>query len=378
MLSVGHKKYLKNPTLGLVPYVTFLISFQITYEIIRSLIIGIVVGIVLELFLRFYGRSKVSTMTIGISVAALVLTLLTKVLFGNHIYSRGIYIVFSEVYLVSMIMLVRAFELHIKESFFWKKNYTQKPFLNDFFHTATFTQYTFTIHLFYMLIYVYLRDRTGPYTILDGISYIWIPMACAIFTIIYENFQIRKVSKKLLEEEWLPIVNEKGEVSGKIAKSESIRFGNRFMHPVIRIALIYKDQIYLQPRTKDSVIDIGSLDYPFEKYLRFNHEINIAARDSIADILEQGDEASLKFLIKYTFKNELSNRLVFLYTFRIESEDAITRFDTLRGKFWTIKQIEDNMTKDQVFSECFQLEYEYLKNTVLMAERIKNAVEFNK
>lgn len=376
MLSKGHKKYLKNPTLGLVPYIAFIVGYQICFNITHSLLIGLSIAVILEIILKYYAKSKISGLTIGISTLALALTLATR-LFAkeNTTEMAGIYIIISEIYLVCIIMVVRILEPKIMNSYFWNKNYTQKPFLSDFFQTAFFSQYIFTLHLFYMVIYIYFRGSSLPYTIIDNISYLWIPIVGSLFIIFYENYRIRRISKKLQKEQWLPIVNEKGEVSGKIAKSESDKLKNRFMHPVIRIALIHKDQIYLQYRPKDDTLDTGLLDHPFEKHLLFNNEINIAARDSIADIMEASQNSNFKFLIKYVFKNDETNRLIFLYTLRIESEDQIRNFPQLKGKFWTSKQIEINLTKDNIFSECFQLEFEYLKNTIIMAEKIKNAVK---
>jgi hypothetical protein len=38
---------------------------------------------------------------------------------------------------------------------------------------------------------------------------------------------------------------------------------------------------------------------------------------------------------------------------------------------WSERQIEDNMGTG-IFSECFELEFEYLKNTVLLAHRFRS------
>ncbi|NDW08375.1 hypothetical protein [Dysgonomonas sp. 520] len=373
MLTSGHKKYLKNPTLGLTPFMVFLLSFAFSLEIVASLVIGLGYALIVEAFLRYYAKSKVSFLTFGVVSFPLLLTLITKLILVNHIYSSGLYILLTEMYLVCLLMIARAFKDQIIRSFFWNKNYSQKPFLDDFFNTARFTQYILTLHLFYMIIYLYIRDRSAGYEFIDMFSYVWFPFLCGIGTIIYENMKIIRLSRRLSQESWLPIVNEKGEVSGKIAKSETLKLKNKFMHPVIRIALIYKDQIYLQPRKKELDLETGAWDHPFEKYLMFNDEINIAARNSIADILDKEKDSNFRFLIKYSYKNEEVNRLVFLYTLRMDSEETLSGFDNLNGKFWTMKQIEENIEKDHIFSECFMQEYEYMKNTILMTEKIKNA-----
>ena len=57
--------------------------------------------------------------------------------------------------------------------------------------------------------------------------------------------------------------------------------------------------------------------------------------------------------------------MIFLYVSNIASESDFNKLHLEGGKLWTINQIDDNVGKD-IFSECFELEFEYLKNTVLM------------
>ena len=48
------------------------------------------------------------------------------------------------------------------------------------------------------------------------------------------------------------------------------------MHPVVRIALISNGKIYLKKRDASRLLNPGALDYPFEKYMQYNHDINEA------------------------------------------------------------------------------------------------------
>lgn len=65
------------------------------------------------------------------------------------------------------------------------------------------------------------------------------------------------------------------------------------------------------------------------------------------------------------FENENTKRLIFFYVSIISSEKEFNKLLLKGGKLWTPKQIEDNIGSG-VFSESFELEFEYLKNTVLM------------
>ncbi len=75
-------------------------------------------------------------------------------------------------------------------------------------------------------------------------------------------------------------------------------------------------------------------------------------------------DISINFLLKYVFENDNTRRLIFLFVANLEDEFKIRREGNMKGKFWTIKQLEDGFV-DEIFSECFELEFEYLKNMVL-------------
>jgi len=81
-------------------------------------------------------------------------------------------------------------------------------------------------------------------------------------------------------------------------------------------------------------------------------------------------EIPLRFLLKYEFENKDVKRLILLYVSEIEDEALFNSLNLSDGKLWTPSQIDDNMGTD-TFSECFELEYEYLKNMVLVGRGVK-------
>jgi hypothetical protein len=179
------------------------------------------------------------------------------------------------------------------------------------------------------------------------------------------------LDKKLRKEEWLPVVTESGEVTGKVAKSVTKEMRNKFMHPVVRVALISNGKIYLKKRDASRLLNPGALDYPFEKYMQYNHDINEAVHNTISKEIGTKD-IPLRFLLKYIFENSNTKRLIFLYVSIIDDEEKFNKLQLRDGKLWTEKQIEDNRNS-HIFSECFELEFEYLKNTVLLNYKLKPA-----
>ena len=182
--------------------------------------------------------------------------------------------------------------------------------------------------------------------------------------ILLEASRLKVLNKHLKSEEWLPVVSESGNVQGKVAKSVSIILKNKFLHPLVRVALIYDGKLYLKNRDDSRLLDSGKLDYPFEKYMKYKHNLEEAIKNTVKNEIKT-DDLPVRFLLKYVFENENTKRLIFLYVSNIASEKEFNDLQLQGGKLWTTNQIEDNIGKD-VFSECFELEFEYLKNTVLM------------
>lgn len=374
MIAKGVKKYLLNPSLGLLASILYITLFYVTGNVGYSLVIGIIFAGVSDLSLRYYAKAGMSGLLFIVNFAALSITLISWLLLRKVGTTNLFYIVFYEIVFFCLIAASRIFKTYLSIYFGKRKqSVVQKTFLGEYFEVAKFLQYAITFHLFIIILYRYVYENIYVWETLDTFFYYIVPniFSCAI--IIYEEIKIRNIVRRLRREEWLPIVNETGEVTGRIARSVSRKMKNKFMHPVVRIALVHEGKIYLQKRPDIDSLDSETYDHPFEKYMLFNHEINMTARNSISRLLGV-KELPFNFLLKYVFENEESKRLIFLFVSRVQNDEQLETVRELNGKFWTMKQIEDSFNDKGVFSECFRLEYEYLKNTVLQTELLKKSL----
>jgi hypothetical protein len=185
---------------------------------------------------------------------------------------------------------------------------------------------------------------------------------------VLQALRFRLLSKRLQGEEWLPVINECGVVQGRIAKSVSLSMKNKFLHPIVRIALIYDGMLYLKDRDKSRLLNPERLDYPFETYMKYNHNIGEAVKNAVRKEIET-ETLPVRFILKYVFENSNTKRLIFLYVAVIKSEKDFDDLSLEGGKLWTTNQIEDNIGSS-VFSETFEQEFDYLKNTVLMSDLV--------
>lgn len=373
MISKGAKKYLVNPSLGLLASILYIVLFTTTGNIGYSLIISVLFSGAFDIILRFYTKANACGLMFILNFISLFFTLILWYILHKTAIPALMYLVFFEITFVCLLFVTRLGKAYINMYLGKKQSIIQKTYLGEFFDIAKLTQYGLTCHLFILILYQLSRINLESSPLADTIFYSIIPIAILAAIIIYEEIKTRNIVKQLRKEEWLPIVNESGEVTGRIAKSVSSQMKKRFMHPMVRIALIHNGEVYVQKRGNNSSIDPSAYDHPFEKLMLFNHEINISVRNSISRSLNM-QELPFNFLLKYVFENQDVKRLVFLFVSRIENEEQLKSISLLDGKFWTTKQIEDSLTEDNIFSECFQLEYEYLKNTVIQADILKREV----
>lgn len=364
MLSKGVKRYMINPYYGLIPFIFYLILLEITKNVGDSLVISFIFSLLSGCGLRIFTKTSKMTMGFFINQVALFLTFIFWILLKNVFVEYHVYIILPEIFSVIILMILRTPLVTANFKLFRGETPLQKTYINEFFDTITLIQYAFTFHIFISIFYKYMKDAENYSSFADTIIFCVIPVSGVVILILLENIKLIRIIRKLKKEEWLPIVNEKGEVKGKIAKSVSVKRKNKFLHPIVRVALVCKGNIYLQRRNADVILNPRAFDHPFEKYMLFNNEVNITARNSILRVI--GKELPFRFLIKYTFKNDDTNRLVFLFVTRVENESEIEDNPALKGKFWNSAEIEKSLTNTpDIFSECFQLEYDYLKNTII-------------
>ena len=238
----------------------------------------------------------------------------------------------------------------------------RKYYLYESFRVAFQAQYALTFHIIFILGFrVFFITRFPMLDIMLVLNVFQVILATII---VYQALRFKILDKRLKEEEWLPVVSEQGDVQGKVAKSVTQGLKNKFLHPMVRVALIHDGKLYLKDRDALRLLDPGKLDYPFEKYMQFNHNLDEAIRNMVRKEVKT-EQLPVRFLLKYVFENDSTKRLIFLYVSLVSSEEAFNALNLQGGKLWTTTQIEDNIGNN-VFSECFELEFEYLKNTVLM------------
>ena len=85
-------------------------------------------------------------------------------------------------------------------------------------------------------------------------------------------------------------------------------------------------------------------------------------------IIDESNE--LEF--KNHFENKITNRLIYLFVVNMDNESVLCNPRFKNGKLWTLQQMEQNL-KENLFCECLEVEYEYLKDIIYTTEKYKGS-----
>lgn len=172
---------------------------------------------------------------------------------------------------------------------------------------------------------------------------------------LYRQYLVRQ--SKLMEY-WLPIVDDEGNVKGRVARSVSLETPGKYQHPMIRIMIFRPGGIYLTHRSFEYCPDFGLYDHPIEYMMEFGKSVE----ESISDLQKKffPNCPQPGFLLKYKHENEIGQWQVLLYCICIPHEEELTGVNKSHGKFWTISQIQENTGKSW-FSKLFEGEFDFIK-----------------
>lgn len=363
------KKGLDNQAVGLLPLLLFMLLDNY-FSYLLSFIIGVIFCLACIFLYQTLSKGKVYQFMLLPSAATLVLysiflcLKLEPILF---IYSPLI----TEVLLVVVLSIVgfskRSVLHHIRNSKNPKyKRTLLRTSINEFYFVSQLIQNLYTLHLFILLFYGILPDSMQNMRT-ERFLYRELGLVLGFILIIYEHIRLSLMQESLKKEMWLPVLNDKGKVIGCIARSVSRTLPKKYYHPIVRVAILYKDMLYLAKRSKGAFISPDTLDYPYYNYVLFRHSIENTVKEAI-DNLSSDNDITPRFLIRYTYEDTKVKHLVSLYVISLHTEEQLEKCKRQTGKLWTVKQITDNLNKG-IFSSYFEKEFPYLQNTVLLAER---------
>ncbi len=176
---------------------------------------------------------------------------------------------------------------------------------------------------------------------------------------IFELFKQKRNNKKLHDEEWVPLVDENGKLTGQAPRSQ-VHNGSKLLHPVVHLHVLNRNKaVLLQKRPESKLIQPGKWDTSVGGHISAGETLEQALKKEAYEEIGLKD-FSAKLHKSYKWESEIEAEMVYMFTtydfknFGIQSDEV----DELR--FWTKNQIEKNLGKG-VFTPNFEYEFDVLK-----------------
>jgi isopentenyldiphosphate isomerase len=214
--------------------------------------------------------------------------------------------------------------------------------------------------LFYLIDFYFVGDQSH-YT-LKFIYELYVSLL--ILLVIYEFIRVYAVRGHLLKEEWLPIVNERGQEIGSVQKEVSLSEPKKYIHPVVRIIVIEGNRIFLRKNScKDNVYH-SKWDNAICSHIRLKESILDCINRSAEELYGISD-INPALLSNYLFENSCEQQYVHLFiSCRLQDIHLNPEFSDA-VKWWTLQQINEEL-ESGIFTDSFLKEYELLQRSGLI------------
>ncbi|HLO58160.1 MAG TPA: septation protein IspZ [Bacteroidales bacterium] len=172
---------------------------------------------------------------------------------------------------------------------------------------------------------------------------------------LFEMAKIWRMKKQQQNEEWLPLVNEKGEIIGKAPRSVC-HSDKKYLHPVVHLHVINdKGEIVLQKRPLTKTIQPGKWDTAVGGHVAFDETIELALkRESEEEIgLHDFDP---KLVANYIWESDVEREFVFCFITRHNGPINPHKKELAGAGFWTVPDIKASLGKG-IFTPNFEEEF---------------------
>jgi len=179
---------------------------------------------------------------------------------------------------------------------------------------------------------------------------------------VYELVHQRRKSMKQViqhfeDEEWLPVVDEEGKVLGRALRSDC-HGGERILHPVVHLHVMnHNKHLFLQKRPETKLIQPGKWDTAVGGHIAFGEDVKTALQREAFEEIGLKD-FSARPIGNYVFESEVERELVYSFISYDYKGINLHSEEVEEGRFWSKKQIEQNLGKG-VFTPNFEMEYQH-------------------
>ena len=186
------------------------------------------------------------------------------------------------------------------------------------------------------------------------------PLLYIALGIVFCWFLLQKLLylRRMKMEEWLPVVNERGEVVGKATRT-FCHSGSKLLHPVVHLHIQNEqDEFFLQKRSMKKDFLPGIWDTAVGGHVAVNEKIEEALKRETWEELGICD-FDAHFIGSYIWESERERELVFAFLCTRYDAIHINTDEVDEGRFWSRWEIEKGIQENKITSN-FAHEYQRL------------------
>lgn len=171
----------------------------------------------------------------------------------------------------------------------------------------------------------------------------------------FEFVRAKIKQSKINKEEWLPLVNEKGEVIGKAPRSVC-HSSKEYLHPVVHLHVINsKGEVFLQKRPMNKSVQPGKWDTSVGGHIAVGENLETSLqREALEEIGIKDFKAELAG--NYVWESDIERELVFCFITHYDGPIDTHKEELAGGRFWSRIEITENLGKG-IFTPNFEDEY---------------------
>ena len=171
-------------------------------------------------------------------------------------------------------------------------------------------------------------------------------------------------NKSLAKEEWVPIVDKNGKITGQAPRSQ-VHNGSHLLHPVVHLHVIHKNKaILLQKRPMNKLIQPGKWDTAVGGHISAGETLDQALKKEAYEELGLNDFTA-KLMKTYVWKSEVESELVYMFV-SFDYKNPINHSDEVdEARFWTKNQIQKQLGNN-IFTPNLEHEFKILQELTII------------